>query len=46
MGVGSRTGSKAPGKLGEWLSKPFSKGSKAMSKSGEAGRSGRDKLPL
>lgn len=46
MGVGSRTGSKAPGKLGEWLSKPFSKGSRAMGKSGSAGRQGRDKLPL
>ena len=46
MGVGSRAGSKAPGKLGEWLSKPFGKGSKAMGKSGEAGRKGRGKLPL
>lgn len=46
MGVGSRTGSKAPGKLGKWLAKPFHKGSEAMSKSGSAGRKGRDKLPL
>ncbi len=46
MGVGSRTGSKAPGKLGEWLSKPFNKSSRAMGKSGDAGRKGRDKLPL
>ena len=46
MGTGSRAGSKAPGKLGEWLSKPFGKGSKAISKSGSAGREGRDKLPL
>lgn len=46
MSAGSRTGSKAPGKLGEWLSKPFSKGSRAMGKSGSAGRRGRGKLPL
>jgi hypothetical protein len=46
LGVGSRGASKAPGKLGEWLSKPFSKSSKAVSKSGSAGRQGRDKLPL
>ena len=46
MGAGSRAGSTAPGKLGEWLSKPFQKGSKAIGKSGSAGREGRDKLPL
>ena len=46
MSVGSRGGSKAPGKLGKWLSKPFQSGSKAMGKSGSAGRKGRGKLPL
>ena len=46
MGVGSRAGGKAPGKLGQWLSKPFQSGSKAMGKSGDAGRKGRDKAPL
>lgn len=46
MSVGSRGGSKAPGKLGEWLAKPFQSGSRAMGKSGSAGRRGRGKLPL
>lgn len=46
MGLGSRAGSKAPGKLGRWLAKPFGKGSRAMGKSGAAGRKGRGKLPL
>lgn len=46
MAVGSQGGAKAPGKLGEWLSKPFRSGSKAMDKSGSAGRKGRGKLPL
>jgi Family of unknown function (DUF6411) len=46
MSAGSRAGSTAPGKLGEWLSKPFSKSSKAIGKSGSAGRRGRDKMPL
>ena len=46
LGVGSRTTSKAPGKLGRWLSKPFHHSQKAVSKSGSAGRKGRSKLPL
>lgn len=46
MGVGSRGASKAPGRLGRWLSKPFQSGSKAVGKSGSAGRKGRGKLPL
>ena len=46
MSVGSRGASKAPGKLGRWLSKPFQSGSKAIGKSGETGRKGRGKLPL
>lgn len=44
MGFGSRGASKAPGKLGKWLSKPFTSSSKAMGKSASAGRKGRDKL--
>jgi hypothetical protein len=44
MGTGSRAGSKAPGKLGQWLSKPFNQSSKAISKSGSAGRRGRNKV--
>jgi uncharacterized protein DUF6411 len=46
MGVGSRGAGKAPGPLGRWLRKPFQSSSKAMSKSGSAGRKGRDKMPL
>ena len=46
LGVGSRGASKAPGKLGRWLSKPFQTSSKAVSKSGSAGRRGRSKMPL
>jgi len=43
-GAGSRGASKAPGKLGHWLSKPFQKSSRAMSKSAGAGRRGRSKI--
>ena len=44
MSSGSRGASKAPGKLGQWLSKPFNTSSKAISKSGSAGRRGRSKV--
>jgi hypothetical protein len=43
-GAGSRGASKAPGKLGKWLSKPFQQSSRAMSKSASAGRRGRSKI--
>jgi hypothetical protein len=46
LGVGNRGASKAPGKLGHWLSKPFQSSQKAVSKSGHAGRKGRGKMPL
>ena len=46
LGLGRRASSKAPGKLGKWLSKPFASSQKAVSKSGSAGRRGRGKLPL
>ena len=46
LGVGNRGASKAPGKLGRWLSKPFQTSQKAVSKSGSTGRRGRDKMPL
>lgn len=46
MSAGSSGASKAPGKLGRWLSKPFQSGSRAMGKSGSAGRRGRGKMPL
>ena len=43
-GAGSRGASKAPGKLGKWLSKPFQQSSRAMAKSAGAGRRGRSKI--
>ena len=46
LGKGSRMGSKAPGKLGSWLSKPFNKAMKATDESASAGRGARNKLPL
>jgi len=44
VGTGGRAAGHAPGKLGRWLSKPFSTSSKAISKSGAAGRRGRAKI--
>jgi Family of unknown function (DUF6411) len=46
FGAGGRGASKAPGKLGSWLSKPFSKSSRAAGKSASGGRRARAKLPL
>ena len=46
IGVGSRGAGKAPGPLGRWLRKPFTQSSKAVSKSGSAGRRGRSKMPM
>ena len=46
ISMGGRGASKAPGKLGRWFSKPFQTSQKAVSKSGSAGRRGRDKMPL
>ena len=46
LGFGGRGASKAPGKLGKWLAKPFHSSSKAVSKSGSTGRKGRGKMPL
>lgn len=46
LGAGARGGSKAPGKLGKWLAKPFRTGQKAVNRSAETGRRGRGKLPL
>jgi hypothetical protein len=45
-GAGGRVAGKAPGMVGRWLSKPFSKSQKAMGKSASAGRQGRGKLPF
>ena len=44
--LGERGAGSAPGKLGDWLRKPFSKSRKAVSKSGSKGREGRAKAPL
>jgi hypothetical protein len=46
FGMGSRGASKAPGPLGRWFSKPFNSSSKAVGKSGAAGRKGRGKMPF
>jgi hypothetical protein len=44
--VGQRAGASAPGKLGQWLQKPFTTSRKAVRKSGAKGREGRAKSPL
>lgn len=46
VGAGQRGAGMAPGKLGNWLSKPFNSAQKAIGKSGSAGRRGRGKMPL
>ena len=46
FGLGARGGSKAPGKLGKWLAKPFRSSQKAVDKSASAGRRGRSNMPL
>ena len=46
LSAGRRAGGSAPGPLGRWFSKPFNSASKAVSKSGSAGRRGRSKTPV
>ncbi|MBV1938942.1 DUF6411 family protein [Streptomyces sp. BV286] len=46
LGAGARAGSKAPGPLGRWLSKPFHTSSRAVGRSGSAGRRTRGRLPF
>jgi hypothetical protein len=46
MQLGERGAGKAPGKLGNWLQKPFETARKAIRKSGAKGREGRAKSPL
>jgi hypothetical protein len=46
LGVGQRTGGKAPGPLGKLFSKSFGTSRKATNKSASSGRKGRGKLPL
>ena len=45
-GAPTKATRKAPGKLGTWLSKPFTTSQRMIGKSGQAGRRGRGKLPL
>ena len=44
LGKAGSAAGKAPGALGRWLRKPFSKGQKAIHKSGSAGRRAHDKV--
>ena len=44
LGTGQRVAGKAPGRLGRWFQKPFSKSSRAIHKSGSAGRQAHEKL--
>lgn len=46
LGVGARAGGKAPGILGRLLSKPFHTGSRAVGRSGTAGRRARGRMPF
>jgi Family of unknown function (DUF6411) len=46
LGAGQRAGAKAPGPLGRWAPKPFSKSREAVGKSGSWGRRVREKLPF
>ena len=46
LAAGQRAGAKAPGPLGRWAQKPFSRSRKAIRKSGAAGRRGRAKAPF
>jgi hypothetical protein len=46
LGVGQRTGGKAPGPIGRFFSKSFGTSRKATNKSASTGRKARGKLPL
>ena len=46
LGAGQSAAGKAPGKLGEWLQKPFKSSRKATNKSAQKGREGRSKTPV
>lgn len=46
LGMGSRAGSAAPGPLGRLLSKPFRSSSRAVNRSGAAGRRARGRSPF
>ena len=46
LSTGQGAASHAPGKLGEWLQKPFRSSRKATNKSAAKGREGRSKTPV
>lgn len=46
LGAGQSAAGKAPGKMGEWLQKPFRSSRKATNKSAQKGREGRGKTPV
>jgi Family of unknown function (DUF6411) len=46
LGVGQRTGGRAPGPIGKLLSKSFGTSRKATNKSASSGRRARNKMPL
>ncbi|MFJ1731842.1 DUF6411 family protein [Streptomyces sp. NPDC088254] len=46
LGLGARAGGKAPGVLGKLFSKPFNSSSRAVSRSGSAGRRARGHMPF
>lgn len=46
LGAGESAAGSAPGKLGEWLRKPFQHSRKATNKSAQKGREGRAKTPV
>ena len=46
LNTGGRGAGKAPGPLGRWFRKPFDSSSRAVGKSGDAGRRGRSKMPF
>jgi Family of unknown function (DUF6411) len=46
LGAGQSAAAGAPGRLGHWLQKPFSKSRRAASRSASKGREGRARLPV
>ena len=46
LGAGQSDAGKAPGKVGEWLQKPFRSSRKAANRSAQKGREGRAKTPV
>jgi hypothetical protein len=46
LGVGQRTGGRAPGPLGRFIAKGFGTSRKATNKSASTGRQARGKMPL